>query len=114
MATTLDLSDDYQFFDNTESVNVEIRSISQTVRVDNALRRSLSKREQESLGGLLTNSSVVWEIPVAEFGDAYDIQEGDFIYELDPDRPLTWSVVSASLATLRTRWRCVCNKQRAT
>ncbi len=117
MPVTLDLSSDYELFDNTEPVDVVLKSLGgtaaeNTVRVENALRRELSKREQESLGGLLNNRSVVWEIPVEQLGDSVEIQEGDVILELEPDAPLRWTVVSTQLATLKTRWRCICNKQR--
>lgn len=111
MPITLDVYSDYLLFDNTEPVDVTLRSIDEEVRIENALRRQLSRREQDLYGALLTNQSVIWEIPVEQLGP-FDVQEGDFISELENDSTTVWTVVSAQHATLKTRWRCVCNKQR--
>lgn len=112
MAVTLDMTDDYQIFDNTESVKVTLRNDSALeVTVGNALKRQIRAREQNAYGALLTNSSVIWEIPQAQLGTGKKVSEGDYIDGID-NVAEKWTVVRVDHCNSGTRWRCYCNDRR--
>ena len=77
------------------------------VSVRNATNGPLTNRQIQALGDLgLTGTERNWSLDAADVGPA-GVQPGDVI----DDGANLWSVVSADLATLGNRWRCVSRKQ---
>lgn len=74
-----------------------------------ALRRQVSRRDQMALGAVsLTGEEVIWELPVSIVGSGVAVREGNKIVDSDDEK---WTIQKVQLATLRTRWRCLCVKQ---
>ena len=109
---TLDVFQDFLNWDNTEQVDVTLdrKTTGCVVRtVDNALRRAITGSDTRTAGIQLGSDTTVWNIPAAQLETSDEIQEGDTITDEDS---VVWIVKSIALLTFRSRWRCVCVKQR--
>ena len=74
-----------------------------------ALRRQVSRRDQMALGAVsLTGEEVIWELPVSVVGSSVAVREGNKIVDSSGEK---WAIQKVQLATLKTRWRCLCVKQ---
>ncbi len=111
MTTTLDVSQDFLNFDNTEEVTVSlIRTTGTTARtVDNGLRRGTTLNDSQIAGVQLGSNSRVWNIPNEQLTSGDEIVAGDTITDEDS---VVWKVKGVSFLTFETRWRCVCTKQK--
>lgn len=110
---SLDLTDDYDLFDNTEAVTVTLqqRSIggsTATVSIDTALRRAVDLRNPVYAQMLARHEGTTWHIAVDELGASNDIRPGDLITDSAGD---AWTVKDSQLQTLSSRWRAVCRKE---
>ena len=103
--------------DNTEPVTLLRRGSTPGtpgVVIAHALRGAATQREavlrnpnnmwrQIHSDGRLTAGAVMWHLPTEELGDSPRL--GDVVLDGDGHR---WTVLLVQLATLRTRWRCLC------
>lgn len=73
-----------------------------------ALRRQTSRREQMALAGSvsLEDDLVTFELPVSIVG-SLGVRQRDIIVDADGR---VWRVVKCDLASLKTRWRCICQE----
>ncbi len=77
------------------------------VTVRNATSGPLTSRQLEALGSVgVVGSERQWSLNAADVGSA-GVQPGDAI----DDGTSRWTVLTAELATLGTRWRCVTRRQ---
>ena len=77
------------------------------VTVNSAISGPLSCRQRESLSGFgLVGTERNWSLNAGDVGSA-GVQPGDFI----DDGTKRWTILSADLATLGNRWRCVTRQQ---
>lgn len=108
MSLAIDIASDWQFIDGIETVSVTPQSPpANAVTGVKALRRDLSRTDRLANAGIEPDDTVfhVW---VATMGVATDLQRGWLITQADGK---VWTVQTASLETLGTRWRCVCRKR---
>ena len=107
----LDVSDDYTIFDGVEDVTVTLRrTTGDTARsVSDALMRSVAGSDSQAAGVVIGADTTSWTIPVDELESGDVIQEGDTITDA---ASVVWTIKSVTHATLESRWRCVCVKQR--
>jgi hypothetical protein len=104
-----DIAGDALTFDGGQSVtlNQKRAGVVTPVAVRNATSGPLTNRQIEALGGVgLVGSERNWSLPAVDVGAA-GVQSGDFL----DDGANRWTVLSADLATLGSRWRCVTRKQ---
>lgn len=99
--------------DGTEAVTVSLvrTSGSTTVNVTHALRQPMTRNFQLSSGVHFEDADTVWNVPDKELNPAANgrvIQPQDTIFA----GGVTWLVQSATLATLGSRWQCVCSRKR--
>ena len=107
---TLNVDNDYLIFDNTESVTVtrERTDGDDSVTVDNALRRAISRAELSAAGVRITGRELVWNIPKTQLGDG-DIAEGDTITDTEG---VVFHVKSLQFGTWESRVRAICQRDR--
>jgi hypothetical protein len=104
-----DIAPDALAFDGGASVTlIQKRAGTVTpVTVRSATSGPLTSRQREALGAVgVAGTERQWSLNAADVGSA-GVQPGDAI----DDGTSRWTVVSAELATLGTRWRCVTRKQ---
>lgn len=111
MVTTLDVTQDFLNWDNTEAVTVSlIRTTGTTARsIANGLRRAINRTDSQVAGIQIGSESTVWNIPVAQMTTGDEIKEGDTVTD---DDAIVWRIKIVALLTFKTRWRLVCTKQR--
>lgn len=76
------------------------------VTVRNAMQGPLTNRQIEALGAGLVGAERCWSLAAVDVGPS-GVEPGDVI----DDGANRWTVLSADLATLRNRWRCVTRRQ---
>lgn len=120
----------YTLWVNTQTVSVELRHSDNAdeyvlAEIVGAMRRAPSHRATSFGGVMLSGDEVVWHVPVSLLNaelpigqEDYQIRHGDRIIEaarvdVDNDRKdqIRWVVLSASLVTLGSRWRCLCRQE---
>jgi len=104
-----DIAGDSLSFDVGQSVtlNQKRAGVVTPVSVRNATSGPLTNRQIEALGGVgIVGTERNWSLPAVDVGPA-GVQPGDSV----DDGTSRWTVVSADLATLGNRWRCVTRKQ---
>lgn len=98
------IANDYKIWANRESV--ALISVARTRTTQNSLtdckRRAPSYREQIASGGAVRSDDLVWLVPTAVLPDGVDPKPADRIREANGTE---WTVLAASLNTLRTWWR---------
>lgn len=99
--------------DGTEAVTVTLARTSGdvAVSVDNALRQPVTRKFQMAGGVNLESADTVFNIPDSQLNPAANgrvIQPQDTI----AGGGVTWIVQHAQLATLGSRWECVCARKR--
>jgi hypothetical protein len=106
---TLNINNDSTLADGVETVTVTLkRAEGETeITVPGALRRGLVRPHETYSGVALQGEELVWNIPHEPLDDA-SLQRGDTIADAADS---VWTILSASLLTLGTRWRCVCRKE---
>ncbi len=110
MSLSTDIANDYLIFDGqtTDVTLHQVRSDGQfTATVSNATESPLTRRQVASMQGGLTGKERNWSLNTTQVGSR-GVEVGDKIVTADDD---WWNVVQASLATLETRWSCICQLQ---
>lgn len=114
-ATTaqLDYSNDWQWWDNTESVTASLtrRAGATTVAITDAFRGDISRNAADVLGVDLVANSQIWSIP-AELMGVNEFVQGDTITDADE---VVWTVEAATLVTLgnsKLYWTVATNKRK--
>ena len=106
---TSDLAPDPLLFDGGQTVTLLQKRAGtvNTVTVQNATFGPLSTRQVAALGALgLVGTERQWSLNAVDVGPA-GVQPGD---SLD-DGVNRWTILTVSLATLGSRWRCVARMQ---
>jgi len=109
MSFATDIADDSLAFDGGVDVTLcqKRAGMVTPVAVRNATSGPLQRRTIEALSGVgISGAERQWSLPATDVGPA-GVQPGDSI----DDGTSRWTVVSADLATLGTRWRCVTRQQ---
>jgi hypothetical protein len=104
-----DIAADALAFDGGASVTLNQKRAGTVtpVTVRNATSGPLTSRPRDALGAVgVVGTERQWSLNAADVGPA-GVQPGDAI----DDGTTRWTVLSADLATLGTRWRCVTRKQ---
>ena len=104
-----DIAADSLSFDGglTVTLNQKRAGVVTPVTVRNATASPVGRRQSESLGGVgLVGGERNWSLNAVDVGAA-GVQPGDMI----DDGTNHWTVLSADLATLGNRWRCVTRQQ---
>ncbi len=104
-----DIAADALAFDGGASVTLNQKRAGTVtaVTVRNATSGPLSSGQREALGAVgVVGTERQWSLNAADVGPA-GVQPGDAI----DDGASRWTVLSADLATLGTRWRCVTRRQ---
>jgi hypothetical protein len=116
MAVTVDISDDFLFFDNFESVTVTLKRTSNlSATIANALRGALSRSELNALGVMLPETVATWFIPydqLIEDQSGQEMREGDTIAPSGE----SWHVKSVKVVGAGgsiSGWNCICYKAAA-
>jgi hypothetical protein len=81
---------------------------STTAEVSNCLQRAVDRHERNYSGAALVGNETVWHVPAAKFKAEFageELRQGDLIAQGNHQ----WVIIDASLQTLKTRWRCICN-----
>jgi hypothetical protein len=107
MTLATDLAADGLLFDGAETVTLrQIRPAGrQDIVIPQALAGPLDRRDERSLGLVeITGDELVFHLPAAAIATG-GVVIGDQILRADGS---LWEVRSVSLATLKTRYRCVC------
>jgi hypothetical protein len=107
-----DVADDWEDFDGEES-SVTLHQVRpdglQKVSITNAINGPLSRADVGALGSGFTGKARTWSINATEVGDeGVEIRDKIVAAGDDPD---VWIVLQADLATMDSRWRCVCQLQ---
>lgn len=77
--------------------------------VEHALRRVLTQQDQALHRATIHSVQLVWNIPQQELGPDIELTPGDVVRD---SLGTKWTILSATLRTLQTRWRAVCQKQK--
>ena len=104
-----DIAADSLAFDGGLSVtlNQKRAGVVTPVSVRNATSGPLTNRQLEALGGVgIVGTERNWSLAASDVGLA-GVQPGDVL----DDGTNRWTVLSADLATLGNRWRCVTRRQ---
>ena len=104
-----DIAGDSLTFDGGQSVtlNQKRAGVVTPVSVRNAMSSPLTNRQIEALGGVgLVGTERNWDLPAGDVGPA-GVQPCDVI----DDGATRWTILTADLATLGSRWRCVTRRQ---
>ena len=104
-----DIAADSLIFDGGISVTLNQKRAGTVtpLAVRNATSGPLTSRQLEALGGVgVVGAGRQWSLNAADVGSA-GVQPGDSI----ADGTSRWTVLSAELATLGTRWSCITRKQ---
>lgn len=114
MAYTIDVSNDYTFFDNPESVTIALKRSAGTTTLTTrtVFRRQLSRDDVQAGDAHLRSDVMVFHVPETELFEVsqYDMREGD---EITDAAIVGWIVKSAQHQSRATRWRCICRKARS-
>lgn len=105
MSFFLDLDDDFEVFDNQESVKLTLAGTSTTV-VTCALRRQLSVREAAASGGAYTVRDVNFHIPRS--GVCKSPPGVGSLLETESSEIFT--ILQVDKATLKSRFKCTCRE----
>ena len=111
MTLTLDASQDYLLWDNTESVTYRTKLSGAGLFLDkpltNALGRAPNWKEQQASNGVYTSQDRVWNIPAKVVTDAAlpTLKPGDKIKDA---ASAEWTVLQVTLNTWKTAWRLMC------
>jgi len=89
--------------DGLQSVTITRPGSSMVDTLTSALCRVVSTAEADASGGKCTASDVAWHLPASELSGSP--QPGDVIVDGHGQR---WTVLVVELATLDSRWRCIC------
>lgn len=114
MALRDQILNDYQLWDNRESVTVRV-PVSNGSYTDYALgnckRRVLTTKELAASAGRYTGSDLVWLIPktIADAAGLGNIKPHDRVIDFDDN---SYTVLEAAEQTLRTIWRLVTRNMR--
>ena len=106
---TTDIANDSLLFDGglTVTLNQKRAGTVTPVTVRNATSGPVSVKQREALGNVgVVGTERDWSLNAADVGAA-GVQPGDVI----DDGTARWTVLSADLATLGARWRCVTRRQ---
>jgi len=115
MSAQIDYSLDWQWWDNTESLTVELfrsAGASSEVSVSAAFRGDIERKAVEFFGLEVVQNSQVWSVPASLLGSD-ELLQGDTLTDGDG---VVWTVEAATLNTIGTSklfWSAVTNKQRA-
>lgn len=90
--------------DGAETVQLH-RAGAASVSVAGAVRRRVEVAQASDLPGV-TRRDAVWHLPAAAIDG--DVGPGDVIEQSAGDQ---WTIVTAALVTLNTRWRCLARQQ---
>jgi hypothetical protein len=104
-----DIADDCSLFDGARSVTLrQVRPEGSADRaVAHALPAALTRDARVATGVSVMGDERTWQLSAAEVG-AGGVEPGDLIID---QTGAAWSVVSARLLALETRWCCVCRRQ---
>jgi hypothetical protein len=110
---TLDYSDEYKWWDNTETVTVSFRRYAGDVQIDlsSALRQQLNRRHAAFASIDIEGDETVWVLPEALL-EGEEPKKGD---EIEDSDDVTYTIVSAvrrGIGASITHWECVCRVQR--
>jgi hypothetical protein len=104
-----DIAGDSLLFDGgiTITLNQKRAGTVTPVTVRNATSGPLTIEQRQSLGNVgLVGTERDWSLNASDVGAA-GVQPGDFL----DDGTARWTILSANLATLGARWRCVTRRQ---
>jgi len=104
-----DIAGDSLTFDGGQPVTLNQKRAGTVtpVSVRNATSSPLTTRQIEALGGVgIVGTERNWSLAASDVGSA-GVQPGDVL----DDGANRWTVVTADLATLGNRWRCVTRRQ---
>jgi len=110
---TIDYSDDYQYWDNSEAVTVTVRRAgsNEEVSVSIAVRESGDTSSEFFNGIRLRGDELLWHVPVALM-DSNEIEPGDEIKDAGNVKYNVQSVVKAGVGNSAVEFQCLCKKQR--
>lgn len=102
------IADDCDMFDGIQTVTLTQASVATSVA--EVTKSPLSKRQVEMVGGVvaLEGTERSFSLPVANLGGVSP-KQGSTITDASS---VVWMIVAAELATLDTRWKCACQKQK--
>ena len=108
MAFADDIAGDYAIFDGGETITLnQIRSdVRNPVTISNAIKQPLTRRQIQALGGVaLHGDEQVWSFNNTQPVTLGVKADNDTITDASDQ---TWTILSATLATIANRWDCVC------
>ncbi len=97
--------------DQSEPVTVVlVRPDGETeLTVNRALRRMLTQQDQARHRATIQSAQLVWNIPQHELAPDTELTPGDVVRD---SQGTEWTILSATLHTLQSRWRAVCQKRK--
>lgn len=108
MGLAEDIANDWEFIDGIETVSVTSQADGATAITGVKALQRASDRLARSFGTsvAITPNDVVFELWPAESG-LTDIVPGD---KITNEAGVNFTIMTAQLLTLKTRWRCVCRR----
>jgi hypothetical protein len=108
MPNTLDVSDDFELFDNTEyvtfrSLNSDGRTFTETPDVLALARSERTETRTIPNGGRKLVRVKTWHLKAGDLPDGQKVKYGDQIVTAASE---TWLIDIAVAETWKTRWRC--------
>ena len=108
MTTDFDPSQDFLVFDH--AINVTLRAAGGSQSVADVTVSHVSNEQLQTVAGTLGVNDVArsFSLPAANLAGVIPVDGATIV----DDAGNTWIVLSSDLATLGSRYRCVCRKQR--
>lgn len=111
MAVTVDMSQNYRIWDNTETVSVWLnRTAPATVAIDVALRGKITRRDETALLAVQDTAEMTWDVPQALLNPTAlgrVIKRDDRITDAGA---VVFAVVTCELVESGTCWHCLCKR----
>jgi len=94
---TIDISNDYQYFDNIEAVTLtlERNAGDTTVAITKALRGAKSTAELSRMGARFATDSLTFFLPGNEVGSSNNVEPGDTITD-GASTPVVYTILDVS------------------
>lgn len=110
MTLAADIANDYLIFDgNTSDITLhQIRPDGRyTVSVSNVVDSPLTRRQMAAMQGGLTGKERHFSLNASQVG-SQGVEVGD---KIEVSSGNVWIVIQSGLATLDSRWTCICHQQ---
>lgn len=111
MPTTVDMSLNYQIWDNTEAVTVQLRrTANESVPVATAKRGDITRRDETALLLVQDTAEKSWMVPNKLLNPANNGRKIKREDRITDEAGTVWNVVTASEVECGTSFRCLCKR----